>query len=95
MLSTGPTLHWCSARDLHIWEAVGKTKGPEQDKENDSKCVIYNERIGVALLYARDFLIIFFKYAKSCFKEGVKCSSCPYRTTDNILRCSDEVPIRH
>lgn len=57
--------------------------------------VTYNERTGVAPVYARDFLIIFFKYAKSCCKEGAKCSSCPYRTRNNIPRCSAEVPVRH
>ena len=57
--------------------------------------VIYNERIGVALVYARDFLIILFKSAKNCCKEGAKRSSSPYRTRHNILRCSVEVPVRH
>jgi len=57
--------------------------------------VIYNERTMVTLVCARDFLTIFFKYAKSCCKEGVKCSSCLYRTRNNILRSSKEVPVRH
>lgn len=30
-------VHWSSAWDPHIWEAVGKTETPEEDKENDSK----------------------------------------------------------
>lgn len=59
-----------------------------------SESVIYNEKTGLALVYAWDVLIIFFKYTKSCCK-GVKCSSCPYRTRNNILRCSEEVPVRH
>lgn len=56
--------------------------------------VINNERTGVALLYARDFLIIFFEYTKSCCK-GVKSFLCLYRIRNYILRCSEEDPVRH
>lgn len=79
----------------HLWKCR-QNREPSEDSKNDSKprSVIYNERIGVALVYARDFLIIFFKYIKTCSKRG-KCSCCPYRTRNYILRCSAEVPIRH
>lgn len=93
-----PTQHWSLLHwDLHTWEDAGKTESPRRTWRMtvNPESVIYSERSGDALTYASGFLIMFFTYAKSCCKEGAKCSSCPYRTRNNIIRCSAELPVRH
>lgn len=86
-------LHW----DLHTWEDARRTESPRRTRRMtvNPESVICNERTGVALAYASDFPIMFFTHAKGCCKEGAKCSSCSYRTWNNIIRCSAELPVRH
>lgn len=79
----------------HLW-GCRQNKEPREDNNNDNKSrkVIDNERTGVALVYVQDFVIMFFKYIKTCSK-GAECSCCPYRTRNDVLRCSAGVPIGH